>query len=70
MAAAPEARALLADWVDAFEKGNTPRMVALLTADKTGYNQEEKKTYHVQETPRSGRGKSERASGKERADAQ
>jgi RNA polymerase sigma factor (sigma-70 family) len=27
----PAARALVADWVDAFEKGNTARMVALLT---------------------------------------
>jgi RNA polymerase sigma-70 factor (ECF subfamily) len=31
-AADPEARALVAEWVDAFEKGNTARMVELLTA--------------------------------------
>ncbi len=69
-AAGPEARALLADWVDAFEKGNTPRMVALLTADKTGYNQEENTSHHVQKAPRPGASASERAIGKERADAQ
>ena len=37
----PEARAVVAQWVDAFEKGNTVRMVALLTGDwtaQTGYN--------------------------------
>jgi len=28
----PAARALVADWVDAFEKGNTAKMVALLTS--------------------------------------
>lgn len=33
-AADPEARAIVADWVDAFEKGNTARMVALLTQGK------------------------------------
>jgi len=31
--AAPEARAIIADWTDAFEKGNTARMVALLTGE-------------------------------------
>jgi RNA polymerase sigma-70 factor (ECF subfamily) len=31
-AADPAARALVAEWVDAFEKGNTARMVELLTA--------------------------------------
>ncbi len=41
-AASPAAQSLLAEWVDAFEKGNTPRMVALLTAGKTGYNITEK----------------------------
>lgn len=33
-AADPAARAVVAEWVDAFEKGNTARMVALLTDDK------------------------------------
>lgn len=48
-AADPEAQAMIAEWVDAFEKGNTARMVALLTGDgmapsapkkpgQTGYN--------------------------------
>ncbi len=48
-AADPEAQFLIAEWVDAFEKGNTARMVALLTGDapappapnkpsQTGYN--------------------------------
>lgn len=32
-AADPASRALVAEWVDAFEKGNTARMVALLTGD-------------------------------------
>ena len=32
-AADPAAKALVAEWVDAFEKGNTERMVALLTDD-------------------------------------
>ena len=30
----PAARAMVAEWVDAFEKGNTVRMVALLTEDR------------------------------------
>ena len=37
----PEAREIVAQWVDAFEKGNTVRMVALLTGEwtpQTGYN--------------------------------
>jgi len=41
----PDAQDTVAEWVDAFEKGNTPRMVALLTGDWTpvkpapaGYN--------------------------------
>jgi RNA polymerase sigma factor (sigma-70 family) len=68
LAAAPEARALLAEWVDAFETGNTPRMVALLTADKSGYNQEEK-LQNVQKTSRTGRSQNARTNGKERADA-
>jgi RNA polymerase sigma-70 factor (ECF subfamily) len=70
-AAGPEAQALLAAWVDAFEKGNTPRMVALLTAGETGYNQSEKDAVHVKEAPRTGRSKSARAREREeRADAQ
>ena len=32
-AADPGAQQTVAEWVDAFEKGNTPRMVALLTGD-------------------------------------
>jgi RNA polymerase sigma-70 factor (ECF subfamily) len=34
-AADPAAREVVAEWVDAFEKGNTERMVALLTDDGT-----------------------------------
>lgn len=69
--AGPEAQALLADWVDAFEKGNTPRMVALLTAGKTGYNQLEKESGYGEEAPRAGRSASERArERKERTNAQ
>lgn len=54
LAAGPEARALVAQWVDAFEKGNTARMVALLTGGdlapvegkppQTGYNKDKNKT--------------------------
>lgn len=67
----PEAQALLADWVDAFEKGNTPRMVALLTAGKTGYNQTEKEIRDGGKTPRPGRGAGKRVrERKERANAQ
>ena len=47
----PAARQILADWVDAFEKGNTPRMVALLTDEKSGYNLKEKAGTDVKETP-------------------
>ena len=64
-AASPAAQALVAEWVDAFEKGNTPRMVALLTAegtqrgvkaDQTGYTVGEKnRISHEQETPPEGR---------------
>lgn len=32
----PEAQAVIAEWVDAFEKGNTARMVTLLTGDGAG----------------------------------
>lgn len=49
-AADPGAQETVAQWVDAFEKGNTPRMVALLTGDwkpalpikaaQTGYNED------------------------------
>lgn len=35
-AADPTAQAIVADWVDAFEKGNTARMVALLTGSELG----------------------------------
>ena len=35
LAAGPDARALVAQWVDAFEKGNSARMVALLTGADT-----------------------------------
>lgn len=52
--AEPEARAIIADWTDAFEKGNTARMVALLTGDggevlkdnsrRSGYNKREERT--------------------------
>ena len=46
-AASPAAQSLVAEWVDAFEKGNTPRMVALLTTDGSkappnGYTQGKK----------------------------
>ena len=68
-AASPAARALVAEWVDAFEKGNTPRMVALLTAGKTGYNiTEENDAVYEQETPPAGRGESRRR--EESTDAQ
>ena len=67
-AASPAARAMVAEWVDAFEKGNTPRMVALLTDGKTGYNYTEGNSIHEQETPPAGRGEGRRR--EERADAQ
>ncbi|MBV9849464.1 MAG: sigma-70 family RNA polymerase sigma factor [Armatimonadetes bacterium] len=67
-AASPAAQALVAEWVDAFEKGNTPRMVALLTAGKTGYNKAESDKIHEQETPPAGR--RERRRREESTDAQ
>ena len=57
----PEAQATVAQWVDAFEKGNTARMVELLTGDwtlpprdrmpRTGYKQT-KTTYGEKEANR------------------
>lgn len=51
----PEARALIAQWVDAFEKGNTAQMVGLLTGGdlpiftlkpgRTGYNKDNKNVF-------------------------
>ncbi len=41
----PEAREIVAQWVDAFEKGNTVRMVALLTGEwnPAGYGEKQRK---------------------------
>ncbi len=68
----PEARALIAQWVDAFEKGNTARMVDLLTGGdlpiftmkpgQTGYNKDNKS---VRTAPNEARGER-----KERANAE
>lgn len=71
----PEARALIAQWVDAFEKGNTARMVDLLTGGdlpiftmkpgQTGYNKDKNsRNSALQEARR------ERAEREERANAE
>ena len=55
--ASPAARALVAEWVDAFEKGNTPRMVALLRPAKAGTILTESDAVYEQKRPRRGAAK-------------
>ncbi len=45
----PEARETVAQWVDAFEKGNTVRMVALLTGEWNPSSYGEKENRHTQD---------------------
>lgn len=80
-AASPDAQALVAEWVDAFEKGNTPRMVALLTAgpahsgvkpSPVGYNVGGMNGgSDVQKAPRTGRAKNQQrpSSGRRREES-
>lgn len=76
----PEARALIAQWVDAFEKGNTARMVDLLTGGdlgpilsvkpgQSGYNSDKKSTHPAPKRARAER-YGERAEREERANAE
>ena len=48
-AADPEAREIVAQWVDAFEKGNTIRMVALLTGEWNPSSYGEKEERFIQD---------------------